>query len=85
MRLWTIRDEQQISIRYRLASQQRAEPGHGAFAENLTYARLLRWWGRWRKIKSPKSARHLLASGWSSGPALGQELNRLRREAQDKS
>ncbi len=45
---------------------------------------LLRWWGRWRKIKSPKTARQLLDSGWSSGPALGQELKRLRREAQDK-
>ena len=46
---------------------------------------LLRWWGRWRKIKSPKTASQLLNSGWSSGPLLGQELNRLRREAQDHS
>ena len=44
---------------------------------------LLRWWGRWRKIKSPKTARQLLDSGWCPGPALGQELNRLRREALD--
>ena len=46
---------------------------------------LLRWWGRWRKIKSPKirlSAPGLWLEFWS---ALGQELNELRREAQDKS
>ena len=46
---------------------------------------LLRWWGRWRKIKSLKTARQLLDSGWHPGPALGKELNRLRREAQDRS
>ena len=46
---------------------------------------LLRWWGRWRKIKSPKTARQLLDSGWCPGPALGQELHRLRCEALDKS
>jgi poly(A) polymerase len=42
---------------------------------------LLRWWGRWRHLKSPRSARDLIASGWSSGPALGDELQRLRLEA----
>ena len=42
---------------------------------------LLRWWGRWRHLKSPKCASDLIADGWSSGPALGTELQRLRLEA----
>ena len=46
---------------------------------------LLRWWGRWRHRKSPRSARDLIADGWSSGPGLGEELQRLRLEALKRS
>jgi poly(A) polymerase len=46
---------------------------------------LLRWWGRWRHLKSPRGARDLIADGWSSGPALGHELQRLRLEALKRS
>ena len=46
---------------------------------------LLRWWGRWRHLKSPKCASDLIADGWSSGPALGNELQRLRLEALKRS
>ena len=46
---------------------------------------LLRWWGRWRHLKSPRSARDLIADGWSSGPVLGNELQRLRLEALKQS
>ena len=46
---------------------------------------LLRWWGRWRHLKSPRSARDLIAEGWSSGPGLGEELQRLRLEALKRS
>ena len=46
---------------------------------------LLRWWGRWRHLKSPRSARDLIADGWSSGPDLGAELQRLRLEALRRS
>ncbi|QNI87051.1 CCA tRNA nucleotidyltransferase [Synechococcus sp. ROS8604] len=41
---------------------------------------LLRWWGRWRHCTSPLSAKDLLAQGWQPGPALGAELQRLRRQ-----
>ena len=46
---------------------------------------LLRWWGRWRHQKSSRSARDLIADGWSSGPGLGEELQRLRLEALKRS
>ena len=46
---------------------------------------LLRWWGRWRHLKSPRSARDLIADGWSSGPGLGAELQRLRLEELTRS
>jgi len=39
---------------------------------------LLRWLWRWRLIQSPVSAQELLRNGWSSGPALGEELRRQR-------
>ena len=32
---------------------------------------LLRWWGRWRHVQAPVTARELLAQGWSAGPELG--------------
>ena len=41
---------------------------------------LLRWWGRWRHCRSPSTAKDLLAQGWQPGPALGAELQRLRRQ-----
>ena len=39
---------------------------------------LLRWLLRWRLIQSPVSAQELLSHGWTSGPALGEELRRQR-------
>jgi len=39
---------------------------------------LLRWWGRWRHVRSPVSARELMAQGVTAGPALGDALRRLR-------
>ena len=41
---------------------------------------LLRWWGRWRHVQTPVTAKELLAQGWSAGPGLGDELRRLRRQ-----
>ena len=41
---------------------------------------LLRWWGRWRHVQAPVTARELMSQGWSAGPALGAELQRLRRQ-----
>ena len=46
---------------------------------------LLRWWGRWRRIQAPQTARDLIAAGWQPGPAIGQELRRQRSAAQDRS
>ena len=46
---------------------------------------LLRWWGRWRRIQAPHTARDLIAAGWQPGPALGEELRRQRSAAQDRS
>jgi len=42
---------------------------------------LLRWLWRWRLIRSPIKAQELLAQGWCSGPALGEELRRRRAQA----
>ncbi len=42
------------------------------------WRQLLRWWGKWRLIKSPTSAKELLSKGWEQGPKLGEELKRLR-------
>ena len=46
---------------------------------------LLRWWGRWRRIQAPVTARDLMAEGWSPGPGIGAELRRQRSAAQDAS
>ena len=46
---------------------------------------LLRWWGRWRRIQAPQTARDLIAAGWQPGPAIGAELRRQRSAAQDCS
>lgn len=39
---------------------------------------LLRWWGRWRHVKSTQTARDLMATGLKPGPQLGEALRRLR-------
>ena len=39
---------------------------------------LLRWWGRWRHVKSPQTARDLIATGIQPGPQLGEALRRSR-------
>ena len=39
---------------------------------------LLRWWGRWRHVKSPQTARDLMATGLKPGPQLGETLRQLR-------
>ena len=39
---------------------------------------LLRWWGRWRHVKSPQTARDLIAKGLQPGPQLGEALRRSR-------
>ena len=41
---------------------------------------LLRWWLRWRHLKSEQAAADLLASGMGQGPELGQRLRELRAE-----
>ncbi len=45
---------------------------------------LIRWWGRWRLVKSPISGKELMKKGWKPGPSIGAELNRLRGEQIDK-
>ena len=32
---------------------------------------LLRWWGRWRRIQAPQTARDLIAAGWHNGHRCG--------------
>ena len=39
---------------------------------------LLRWWGRWRHLQAAVTAKDLMTGGWKPGPALGEELRRLR-------
>jgi poly(A) polymerase len=41
---------------------------------------LLRWWLRWRHLRAPVSAADLIGRGVRPGPALGQELRRLRQQ-----
>lgn len=46
---------------------------------------LLRWWARWRKVRSPISAAELMErEGWRPGPGLGQRLRELRFECLDR-
>lgn len=42
---------------------------------------LLRWWGRWRHLKSPISSLELIEQGWIPGPKLGAELRRVRLQS----
>ncbi len=41
---------------------------------------LLRWWLRWRHLKSEQAAADLLAAGMGQGPELGQRLRELRTQ-----
>jgi poly(A) polymerase len=41
---------------------------------------LLRWWLRWRHLKSEQAAADLLAAGMGQGPELGQRLRELRAQ-----
>ena len=46
---------------------------------------LLRWWGRWRHVRSPIPAQALMdVEGLRPGPALGQRLKALRFAALDQ-
>jgi poly(A) polymerase len=45
---------------------------------------LLRWWTRWRHIRSPIAAEQLIAAGFRPGPSLGEHLRRLRAERLDR-
>ena len=45
---------------------------------------LVRWFSRWRLIKSPISAKQLIKNGWEAGPGLGKELKKLREVELDK-
>ena len=44
---------------------------------------LLRWWLRWRHLRSPLTAAALIAAGMTPGPQLGQRLRQLRAERLD--
>ena len=51
----------------------------------LHWRALLRWWGRWRHVRSPIPAQALIQEeGLRPGPALGQRLKALRVEALDQ-
>ena len=50
---------------------------------NPMWRKLLKWWNRWRFIKSPISAKELIKIGWEPGPKLGKHLQKLRREKLD--
>ena len=47
-------------------------------ADGAPWKPLLRWWGRWRHLQAAVTAKDLMAGGWKPGPALGEELRRLR-------
>ena len=47
-------------------------------ADAAPWKPLLRWWGRWRHLQAPVTAKDLMDGGWKPGPALGEELRRLR-------
>ena len=42
---------------------------------------MLRWWGRWRHVASPLTARDLLDQGMTAGPELGRVLREARLQA----
>jgi poly(A) polymerase len=45
---------------------------------------LLRWWLRWRHLRSAIGAERLIAAGEPPGPALGRRLRQLRAERLDR-
>ncbi|WP_240789299.1 CCA tRNA nucleotidyltransferase [Synechococcus sp. BS56D] len=45
---------------------------------NPCWRPLLRWWGRWRHVKPPQTARDLIATGLQPGPQLGEALRQSR-------
>jgi poly(A) polymerase len=66
-------------------------PGSSPEAVALTLAAgggprrpLLRWWARWRHLRSGTSAESLIAAGQPPGPGLGQRLRQLRAERLDR-
>ena len=44
---------------------------------------LLRWWLRWRHLRSPRTAASLIEAGMVPGPQLGERLRQLRAERLD--
>ena len=42
---------------------------------------MLRWWGRWRHVNSPLTARELLDQGMPAGPEIGRSLREARLQA----
>ena len=65
-------------------------PGVGAEAVALVAAAggpwrrpLLRWWLRWRHVRSPRTAASLIEAGMTPGPQLGERLRQLRAERLD--
>ena len=76
------------SVWSKALEQQCLQPEAVALAVTLRpqqWKPLLRWWGRWRRIQAPQTAHDLIAAGWQPGPAIGDELGRQRRAAQDCS
>ena len=53
-------------------------------ADGAAWKPLLRWWGRWRHLQAAVTAKDLMARGWKPGPALGEELRRLRWQRLEK-
>ena len=52
-----------------------------AVLDNPPFRRsLLLWWGRWRHVVSPISARELMAEGLRPGPELGEALRQARAQ-----
>jgi poly(A) polymerase len=45
---------------------------------------LVRWWARWRHLRSTTTAESLVAAGLPPGPALGGRLRQLRAERLDR-
>ena len=52
-----------------------------AICQEITlYQPLLLWFKRWRLIKSPISAKDLIAQGWEPGPSIKRKLKELREK-----
>ena len=46
---------------------------------------MFQWWDKLRHIKSPISAKELIAKGWDPGPLIGIEIARQREINIDKA